>query len=69
MVVPGTLVSSAATGTGFLAAAIAVCGFLAHAWPAMVGKDEVEIRRATVIGGLGGFAVALFAIAIPWVVG
>ncbi len=67
--VEGTLVSSAATGIGLMAAAIAVSDFLAHAWSALVGKDEIALRRATVVGGLGGFVAALALIAVSRVAG
>jgi hypothetical protein len=65
----GTLVSNVTTGAGLMAAGIAVCGFLAHARPALAGKPESELRRATVIGGLGGFVVALALIALSAVLG
>jgi hypothetical protein len=52
-----------ASATGFLAAAIAVGGFLAHAFPAIRGGRDRELRRRTAIGGLLGFATAVFAIA------
>jgi hypothetical protein len=47
-----------------MAAAIAVCGFLAHAWPAIAGKSEVELRVATVAGGLFGFLIAALVIVL-----
>jgi hypothetical protein len=50
----GSLVGGAATLTGLVAAAIAVTGFLAHAGPALAGKSDDNLRRATVIGGLIG---------------
>jgi hypothetical protein len=65
----GSLVGSAATGIGLMAAAIAVSGFLAHAWPALAGKDEIALRRATVAGGLGGFVAALVLIGVSRVAG
>jgi hypothetical protein len=51
--------SNAVTGFGLTAAAIAVGGFLAHVRPALAGDDEQRLREATVIGGLGGIAVAV----------
>jgi hypothetical protein len=51
-----------ATATGFLAAAIAVGGFLAHARPAIAGEVDSVLRRRTAIGGLLGFAVAVSVI-------
>jgi hypothetical protein len=47
-----------------MAAGIAVCGFLAHARPALAGKDDAELRQATVVGGLGGFLAAVTMIVI-----
>jgi hypothetical protein len=64
-----TLVSNVITGAGLMAAGIAVCGFLAHARPALAGKSESDLRRATVIGGLGGFAAALALIVLSGVIG
>jgi len=58
-VVLATLMSSAVTGFGLMAAAIAVGGFLAHVRPALAGDDEQRLREATVIGGLGGVVVAI----------
>jgi hypothetical protein len=52
-----------------MAAAIAVCGFLAHARPAISGKEDAELRRATALGGLAGFAIAIFVIALSRAVG
>lgn len=56
-----SIASNAATGTGFVAASIAVLGFLLHAAPALSGAPERRIRKATVAGGLLGF-VASFAV-------
>lgn len=55
----GSLISTATTGTGFAAASIAVFGFLLHVVPVLSGASEVTIRRATVTGGLVGFALAV----------
>jgi hypothetical protein len=57
-VIFGEIVSQFATAMGFIAATIAVCGFLAHAEPALARDDESDLRRATAAGGLFGFAVA-----------
>jgi hypothetical protein len=46
------------TAFGLAAAAIAVCGFIAHVKPALSGADEQRLRRATVIGGVVGTAFA-----------
>jgi hypothetical protein len=61
--------SDAATGTGLMAAAIAVCGFMAHARPAFSGDDEQRIRKMTVAGGVGGMALALFIIVLSALTG
>jgi len=59
-----TLMSNSTTGFGLTAAAIAVCGFLAHARLALSGADETRLRRATTAGGLFGISVALFLIVL-----
>ena len=58
MPVSAVLITDAAAGIGPAAGFIAVGGFLAHARPVLAGKDDRAIRSATVIGGLGGLAVA-----------
>ncbi|HEY6550087.1 MAG TPA: hypothetical protein VIY71_02685 [Solirubrobacterales bacterium] len=67
MIAAGAIVSQFATASGFIAATIAVSGFLAHAGPAIVGKDESELRRATAVGGLCGFVSTAVIIAISMV--
>lgn len=52
----GSVIDDGAAVTGFMAAAIAVGGFLGHAWPVIRRQDEAAIRVATVVGGLCGFA-------------
>lgn len=59
MVIVGSLASSAATGTGFVAASIAVFGFLLHVVPALSGASEATVRRATIAGGILGFGWAM----------
>ena len=54
----GSIIEDGATLTALLAGAMAVGGFLAHARPVLQRRDEVDIRIATVIGGLIGFGVA-----------
>ena len=58
MLAIGSIVGDAAFGTGFMAAAIAVCGFMAHAHPVLTGKGEEAVRVATVVGGLVGLGVS-----------
>jgi len=58
------LMAQFATAGGLMAAGIAVGGFVFHAGPALGDADEAELRRATVMGGLFGFAVAIFIIVL-----
>lgn len=64
-----TLMSNAATGAGLMAAAIAVGGFVAHVRPALADADEKKIREATVVGGVGGIAVAIFVVVLSAITG
>jgi hypothetical protein len=57
--VVGSIATQFSSTAGFIAAAIAIGGFLAHARPAIAGKRDTELRRATAIGGLVGLALAL----------
>jgi hypothetical protein len=59
----GSFIGDATTLAGFLAAMIAVCGFLGQVGPALTRKDDQAVRAATVVGGLFGLAVAV-AIAV-----
>jgi len=54
----GSISSDAAFGVGFMAATIAVCGFLGQAPAALMRKDDQTVRALTVIGGLVGLVVA-----------
>jgi len=54
----GSILSDAASGVGFVAAAIAVCGFMGQVGPALMRKEDQAVRAATVIGGLIGLAAA-----------
>jgi glycerol-3-phosphate acyltransferase PlsY len=56
----GSIIDEGAAVTGFMAAAIAVGGFLGHAWPVIRHQDEAAIRVATVVGGLYGLAIMFF---------
>jgi hypothetical protein len=64
MLVVGTILSQSVTVIGLAAGAIAVGGFLGHARPALAGKHEEALRRATVIGGLTGIAGACLIIVL-----
>jgi hypothetical protein len=67
--VVGSIASQFATGFGMMAAAIAVCGFVAHAGPALSGGGERRLRKATVIGGLAGLLVSVFVIVLSALLG
>jgi hypothetical protein len=54
--------SSFATAVGLVAGTIAVGGFLSHVKPALSGVSEVELRKATAIGGLAGLGVGSFVV-------
>jgi len=54
----GSIVGDVASGAGFIAATIAVCGFLGQAAPVLMRKGDQTVRALTVIGGLIGFIFA-----------
>ena len=58
---------AAAGAFGFVAAAIAVFGFLGQAPSAIAKKEDAAVRAATVIGGLFGFGLALIIIIVGYV--
>jgi hypothetical protein len=62
--VQGAIVSQFATASGMTAAAIAVCGFVAHAGPALSGAGEKRLRFATVVGGLAGLLLSVLVIVL-----
>jgi hypothetical protein len=55
----GTFVSDAASTVGFLAASIAVGGFLLQVLPTLNRRNEQDVRAAAVTGGLAGFFIAV----------
>jgi hypothetical protein len=60
----GSIISDAASGVGFIAATIAVCGFLGQVGPALKRQEDEEVRAATVVGGLVGLFAAAAAVII-----
>jgi glucokinase len=64
MLVVADVMSDFTGGAGFLAAAIAVGGFIAHIGPALSGRSEERVRQATVIGGSAGLGVAVLVIVL-----
>jgi hypothetical protein len=65
----GLILERSALATGFLAAAIAVGGFVTRAQAALRSPDEPELQRATVVGGLTGLCCGVLIIAIDAVAG
>ncbi|HEX9967737.1 MAG TPA: hypothetical protein VGB06_07310 [Solirubrobacterales bacterium] len=64
MIVAASTVSQFAEGSGLIAAAIAICGFLAHVPRALTGAEEAALRRATASGGLAGFVFAIVIVVL-----
>ena len=62
----GSLVSSATSVVGFMAAAIAVFGFLWQAPSVLARKEDRSVRAATVIGGLVGFGFAVGTVIVEY---
>lgn len=50
--IAGIVLDNANSVAGFMAAAIAVGGFLAHSQAVLGGASERELQRATAIGGV-----------------
>jgi hypothetical protein len=55
----GFTVVDATNVIALMAASIAVCGFLGQVWPALTRQGDQEVRAATGVGGLVGFAIAM----------
>jgi hypothetical protein len=60
--VTASIMGTATTAAGLIAASIAVGGFVLHLLPALSGAPDDDLRRATVIGGACGLGVSLFVI-------
>lgn len=63
-----SIMGTATTAAGLMAASIAVGGFALHVAPALSRASDDELRRATVIGGVCGLGVALFVIFLSAVI-
>jgi uncharacterized protein with PQ loop repeat len=63
----GFFTNDAAGAFGFVAAAIAVFGFLGQAPSAIAKKEDAAVRAATVIGGLFGFGLGLIIIIVGYI--
>ncbi|HEX7278513.1 MAG TPA: hypothetical protein VF255_02710 [Solirubrobacterales bacterium] len=55
----GSLLNDAIAGSGFIAASIAIGGFIGQVGPTLAREEDRSVRSATTIGGLVGLAVAL----------
>jgi hypothetical protein len=58
------LISDAATGAGFIAASIAICGFLGQIKPALAREEDSAVRSSTVLGGMLGLTLAVATIVV-----
>jgi len=67
--IAGLILERSALATGFLAAAIAVGGFLSRTQALLGGATEDELQRSAATGGLHGFSFGLLLIAIDTLVG
>jgi hypothetical protein len=68
MFVIASIFSYAAAGVGFMAASIAVGGFIAHVRPTLARQGDRELRFATVVGGLCGLVIAILVIGVSGLV-
>jgi hypothetical protein len=55
----GSLFDDAIAVSGFIAASIAIGGFIGQVGPSLAREEDGAIRSATTIGGLCGLGVAL----------
>jgi len=60
----GSILGDAVAGSGFIAASIAIDGFIGQVGPALAREEDAALRSATTLGGLGGLAVALGVISL-----
>jgi len=67
--VVGAILAELSSAASFAAASMAVCGFIAHAKPAIARQEESELRQATVFGGLFGLVIAVLTVVGFWVAG
>jgi hypothetical protein len=65
----GSLINDFASAAGFIAATVAVGGFLMQAPPALAKADDKAVRAAAVVGGLAGLVLAVSAIAASVLIG
>jgi hypothetical protein len=67
--IAGVILERTALATGFLAATIAVGGFLARAQALLGGDTSAELQRRTAISGLLGLIFGVLIVVVDAVVG
>lgn len=65
----GAVLEGAALVVGFMAAAIAVGAFIGRSLAVLFALDDDRVQQITILGGLGGLAVALIVIGVDQVAG
>jgi uncharacterized membrane protein len=65
----GVILERAAITAGFLAATIAVGGFIARAFALLGARASTELERLTAFGGVLGLAFGILVILVDKVVG
>jgi hypothetical protein len=65
----GVILDRSALAAGFLAAMIAVGGFLARAQALLGTKSQADIQRSTVAGGLAGLWFGVLIIVLDTMAG
>lgn len=65
----GVILDRSALAAGFLAAMIAVGGFLARAQALLGTESRADIQRPTVVGGLAGFWFGVLMILLDAIAG
>jgi hypothetical protein len=70
LLIAGVILERAAITAGFLAAVIAIGGFLARALAVLRADPEpAELRRATIVGSLIGFAFGIGVVVVDAALG
>jgi hypothetical protein len=65
----GVILERSALAAGFLAAMIAVGGFIARAQALLRGMSPEELQRPTTVGGMSGLCFGILVIVIDAVAG
>jgi hypothetical protein len=67
--IAGVILERTALATGFLAATIAVGGFLARAQALLWGDASAQLQRRTAMGGLLGLIFGVLIVIVDAVIG